>query len=217
MFINLSFTCNMTHATSNMSLDQVGTITKVYKHETKQMVNTRTYDVFGNIVNQTGSSSGNLGFQSKYFDQESGLNYYYHRYYYPSIGRFINEDPIGFHGKENFYVFEGNNPVNFIDPSGLRHYCNGQWVMAGWTRSFNIVCRCYWLCIPCKGKVIWSLTFIHTLPSSTGVLRHTGRDVKRGDSCFCSPPGPQKGCPECEQKKYKKGEYYFQKDLGRRW
>ncbi|MCK4942696.1 MAG: hypothetical protein KAS65_03920, partial [Candidatus Aminicenantes bacterium] len=67
--------------------DQVGTITKVYKHETKQMVDTRTYDTFGNLINQTGSSNGNLGFQSKYFDQESGLNYYYHRYYYPQTGR----------------------------------------------------------------------------------------------------------------------------------
>ena len=101
--------------------DQVGTITKVYKHQTKQMVDTRTYDVFGNIVNQTGSSSGNLGFQSKYYDQESGLNYYYHRYYYASIGRFVNEDPIGFWGDKNFYRFNLNNPINFIDAFGLRN------------------------------------------------------------------------------------------------
>lgn len=99
--------------------DQVGTITKVYKHETKQMVNTCTYDVFGNVINQTGSSSGNLGFQSKYFDQESGLNYYYHRYYYPSIGRFINEDPIGFVGGLNLFLITINNPLNYIDKFGL--------------------------------------------------------------------------------------------------
>jgi RHS repeat-associated protein len=99
--------------------DQVGTITKIYKHETKQMVNTKTYDIFGNMINQTGSSSGNLGFQSKYYDQESGLNYYYHRYYYPTIGRFINEDPIGFGGDFNFFRFCHNNPINAIDPFGL--------------------------------------------------------------------------------------------------
>jgi RHS repeat-associated protein len=99
--------------------DQVGTITKVYKHETKQMINTRTYDTFGNIVNQTGSTSGNLGFQSKYYDQESGLNYYYHRYYNPSIGRFINEDPIGLSGGLNLYGFLNNNSITWIDPYGL--------------------------------------------------------------------------------------------------
>jgi RHS repeat-associated protein len=99
--------------------DQVGTVMKVYKHETKQIVNTRTYDTFGNLINQTGSSTGKLGFQSKYFDQESGLNYYYHRYYYPKIGRFINEDPIGFSSGLNMYGFENNNPENFIDSYGL--------------------------------------------------------------------------------------------------
>ena len=101
--------------------DQVGTITKVYKHETKQMINTRTYDTFGNLINQTGSSSGNLGFQSKYYDQESGLHYYYHRYYYPSIGRFINEDPIGFKGGPNLLKSFDNNPINFIDPYGQKY------------------------------------------------------------------------------------------------
>jgi RHS repeat-associated protein len=103
--------------------DQVGTITKIYKHETKQMVETRTYDTFGNIINQTGSSSGNLGFQSKYFDQESGLNYYYHRYYNPSIGRFINEDPIGFNGGLNLYLSVENNPINSVDFFGLKIIC----------------------------------------------------------------------------------------------
>ena len=51
--------------------DQVGTIVQTYKHETKQVVNTKTYDTFGNLINQTGSSTGNLGFQSKYYDKES--------------------------------------------------------------------------------------------------------------------------------------------------
>jgi len=99
--------------------DQVGTINKVYKHETKQMVDIRTSDTFGNLINQTGSSTGNLGFQSKYFDQESGLNYYFHRYYSSSIGRFINEDPIGLFGGLNLFLITINNPVNYIDKFGL--------------------------------------------------------------------------------------------------
>jgi RHS repeat-associated protein len=98
------------------------TTNKIYKHETKQTVNTRTYDTFGTLVNQTGSSSGNLGFQSKYYDQESGLNYYYHRYYFPQIERFINEEPIGYYGGLNIYHFEINNTMNFIDPFGLKTF-----------------------------------------------------------------------------------------------
>jgi len=74
--------------------------------------------VFGNKISQTGNSSGNLGFQSKYFDTESGMYYYYNRYYKPDLGRFLNEDPISLNGGLNLYEFVGNNSINFIDPYG---------------------------------------------------------------------------------------------------
>jgi len=49
-----------------------------------------------------------------------GLYYYRARYYDPSIGRFISSDPIEFQaGDFNFYRYVGNDPVNFVDPSGL--------------------------------------------------------------------------------------------------
>jgi len=53
----------------------------------------------------------------EYFDEETGLIYLRNRYYDPSIGRFITEDPIkdGF----NWYTYCGNNPVNRWDPWGL--------------------------------------------------------------------------------------------------
>jgi RHS repeat-associated protein len=100
--------------------NQVGTISRVYSEYTQQIVDSRIYDVFGNMMNKTGASSGNLGFQSKYFDQESGLYYFYYRYYNPSNGRFMNEDPIGLIGGLNIYNFVENDPVNLIDPFGLK-------------------------------------------------------------------------------------------------
>ena len=99
--------------------DQVGTIYKVYSDNAKQIVDTRTYDTFGNLINRTGTSTGNLGFQGKYYDPESGLYYFYNRYYNPSNGRFINEDPIGFNGGLNFYSYGNNNSLMFVDPYGL--------------------------------------------------------------------------------------------------
>ena len=42
------------------------------------------------------------------------------RFYDPTVGRFISEDPIGFGGGDvNLYVYCGNNPVLYMDPLGL--------------------------------------------------------------------------------------------------
>jgi uncharacterized protein RhaS with RHS repeats len=50
------------------------------------------------------------------------LFYYRARYYDPTIGRFLQEDPIGLLGGPNFYVYAGNDPITNVDPFGL---CTG--------------------------------------------------------------------------------------------
>jgi RHS repeat-associated protein len=49
----------------------------------------------------------------------TGLSYYRARYYDPKVGRFISEDPIGFTGGVNFYLYVSGNPVRFGYPLGL--------------------------------------------------------------------------------------------------
>jgi len=50
----------------------------------------------------------------------SRARYYYRaRYYDPKIGRFISEDPIGFAGGPNRYLYAQANPASAVDPSGL--------------------------------------------------------------------------------------------------
>lgn len=57
------------------------------------------------------------------YDSETGLQYYRARYYSPSIGRFLSEDPSRFtSGTINFYPYVTNDPIDFYDPSGLRDY-----------------------------------------------------------------------------------------------
>ena len=46
----------------------------------------------------------------------SGLIYLRNRYYDPSIGRFITEDPAK--AGLNWYVYANNNPIMYIDPLG---------------------------------------------------------------------------------------------------
>ena len=57
-------------------------------------------------------------FSTKFTDDETGLVYYGHRYYSPSLGRFINRDPIEEQGGLNLYGFCGNNSVNRWDYLG---------------------------------------------------------------------------------------------------
>src|SRR5689334_16863295 len=42
------------------------------------------------------------------------------RYYDPMEGAFISKDPIGFQGGINVYAYVLNNPVNLVDPFGLK-------------------------------------------------------------------------------------------------
>lgn len=62
-----------------------------------------------------------FAFTSREWDEEFDLYNFRARYYSPNIGRFIQEDPIGWKaGNGNFYNYVSNNPINFSDPSGLK-------------------------------------------------------------------------------------------------
>ena len=75
---------------------------------------------------RSASGTGNeYKFTGKEWDEESGLYYFWHRYYDPEIGRFINKDLIGFLGGINLYEYVGSNPINWIDPWGLKTIKNG--------------------------------------------------------------------------------------------
>ena len=60
-----------------------------------------------------------LQYTAREFDAETGLYYYRARYYDPQTGRFLSEDPIGFHGGINKYVYALNDPTKYRDPGGL--------------------------------------------------------------------------------------------------
>ena len=51
---------------------------------------------------------------------ELGMYYYKARVYSPTLGRFMQTDPIGVNGGINIYAYAGGDPVNLIDPSGLK-------------------------------------------------------------------------------------------------
>ena len=58
------------------------------------MVDGYTYDVFGGIRTQSGSSANYWLFTGEQRDGDSELYYLRARYYDPAIGRFLSQDPV---------------------------------------------------------------------------------------------------------------------------
>ncbi|MEM3444001.1 MAG: RHS repeat-associated core domain-containing protein [Candidatus Nanoarchaeia archaeon] len=99
--------------------DHLGSVQRVIR-ENGVSENEYIYDSFGNIVYTSGTLSNQRLYTSRYYDSESGLYYYRARYYDSNTGRFISEDPIGFWGGANLYLYVENNPSNFTDPYGFQ-------------------------------------------------------------------------------------------------
>ncbi len=67
-------------------------------------------DSYGNVSNP-------FRYCGEYYDTETGTDYLRMRYYDPSIGRFLSEDPIC--DGLNWYSYCASNPINYIDSLGL--------------------------------------------------------------------------------------------------
>ena len=87
-----------------------------------------TYSAFGqpsffdSTSQPLNSSTYNIRhlFQGQLWTQETGLNDYRNRVEVPTMGVFLQPDPIGFKGDAaNLYRFCGNDAVNRTDPMGL--------------------------------------------------------------------------------------------------
>jgi RHS repeat-associated protein len=98
--------------------DGKGNVTTVLD-SSQNTVATYVYDEFGKVVSKTGTLDQPFQFSTKYYDQQTGLNYYGYRFYSAALGRWINRDPLGEEGGINLYAFVENDPVNWVDPWGL--------------------------------------------------------------------------------------------------
>ncbi len=89
------------------------------------------YDVFGNL-SETGVSGfkNEVKFTGSVHDTASGLQYMNARYYDSTNGRFLSQDTYSGNSYEpwsqHLYIYCGNNPTNFVDPTGHRRIDDGK-------------------------------------------------------------------------------------------
>jgi RHS repeat-associated protein len=94
------------------------------------VTNHREFDSFGNLVSESNAAVDHVfGFTGRYFDEASGLQNNWNRWYDAEIGQWVNEDPIGFGaGDTNLNRYVSNEPILAIDPTGHAEYASREWL-----------------------------------------------------------------------------------------
>jgi RHS repeat-associated protein len=100
--------------------DKLGSVRQL-TNTSGTVLDTLTYDSFGNILTETNSGNGDrFKFTAREWDSEITLQFNRARYYSSASGRWATEDPLAFSGGDaNLYRYVHNAPVVQSDSTGL--------------------------------------------------------------------------------------------------
>jgi RHS repeat-associated protein len=96
--------------------DERGSIVTV-SNGSGSVTNVNRYDEYGKPAP---TNVGRFQYTGQKWIGEIGLYDYKARMYHPTLGRFLQSDPIGYGAGMNMYAYVGGDPVNLVDPTGLK-------------------------------------------------------------------------------------------------
>jgi RHS repeat-associated protein len=105
--------------------DHLGSVRLVVNTSTGVIAQRIDYDEWGVPTYVTGAPDFQpFGFAGGLHDPDTGLVRFGARDYEPTTGRWTSKDPTRFDGKDsNLYAYVSGDPLNAIDPTGLRMNC----------------------------------------------------------------------------------------------
>ena len=106
-------------ATHYYSADGLGSISSL-TDGSGAIAATHTYDTFGNLAASAGSVVNPFRYTAREWEPETGLYFYRARYYDPSGGRFLSEDPLLVELGTSLFAYAQSNPVTYADEDGQR-------------------------------------------------------------------------------------------------
>jgi RHS repeat-associated protein len=130
-----------------------------------------TYEPFGAVTSSGATETNSYQFTGRENDGSTGLYFYRARYYSPTFGRLVSEDPLKFPGgpDPNLYRYVGSSPVMLTDPLGLDpgQGCGFLGCLASWFAD-------HWAEITVGALFLGAVVCLATVACSLGIVSVVG-------------------------------------------